>query len=291
MASPERRERIMTQTVALIGVGAMGSALLERLRLAQKQVRAYDIAALARTAAADAGAEIFASPAEAARSATMIHVFVRTDDEVLEAVCGKDGALAGAEPGAVLMLHSTILPGTTRLVADAAVEKHVRVLDVPITSVPARVRKGQAAFLVGGPNELVAEVRSYLETIGGVVYHFGPLGSGNVAKLAKNAMNAVERVMFAEMLRMAVTAGLDARRFLDMLRAEHHGSAVSDWEKVVTLKDSGPVMRPVTNLLNKDLPLAAEYARTINLDLPVTRQAAAEGQILIEAWTRSWKHN
>ena len=274
------------ETVGLVGVGAMGSALLARLRLANKTVQAFDIDERARTAAADAGAQIVGSPAEAARGASKVHVFVRTDEEVVDAVLSETGVLSGAEPGAILLLHSTTLPETTRWVADAAAKKSVHVLDVPITSVPGRVREGKAALLVGGPDSIVADVRDYLNSLGRVVYHFGPLGSGNIAKLAKNAMNAVERIMFSEMVRLAAAGGLDVRQFLDMLHEEHHGSVVSNWQNAVTLTDAGPAMRPVTNLLNKDLPLAAELARTINLELPVTQQAAAEGQLLIEAWSR-----
>jgi 3-hydroxyisobutyrate dehydrogenase-like beta-hydroxyacid dehydrogenase len=279
----------MSEVVGLIGVGAMGSALLEQLLKAGKSVQAYDVSQEALARATADGAKAVNSPAEAAKGASKIHVFVRTDEEATDAAMGSAGVLAGAVPGAVLFLHSTILPKTTLLIAQAAAKARVEVIDAPITSVPSRVRAGQAAMLVGGAEATFASVEAHLRQLAASVYYFGPLGSGNIAKLTKNAINAVERVVFSEMLRLAVAGGLQPRDFLEMLRAEHHGSVVSEWEKAVTLKPSGPLMRPVTNLLNKDLGQTSELADDLGLDLPVTRVAAVEGRALLKMWIDEWR--
>ena len=100
----------MTDTVALIGVGAMGKALLSRLQVAKKNVRAFDIAEAGREAARAGGAEVVGSAAEAARGAAYIHLFVRTDEEEIEATLGPKGVLAEASAGALLILHPTVLP-------------------------------------------------------------------------------------------------------------------------------------------------------------------------------------
>lgn len=281
----------MTETVGLIGVGAMGSALLERLRKAGHSVQAYDIVPQAVEAAVKAGARAAASPAAAATGASKVHVFVRTDEEVEAVTLGKDGALAGMTKGALLILHSTILPQTTKRVAEQAARRGVDVIDVPITSVPPRVRDGKAAMLVGGPAAIVERERAYLQSLGGAVYVMGPLGSGNVAKLAKNAMNAAERVIFAEMLRLATEGGLKPQTFLDMIKAEHHGSVVSDWHKALELDGDVVAMKPVSNLLDKDLPLAAELGRQLSLDLTATTQAANTGRKLLAAWTQDWRRS
>jgi 3-hydroxyisobutyrate dehydrogenase-like beta-hydroxyacid dehydrogenase len=252
-------------------------------------VQAYDVSPEALVRAMADGAKAVTSPAEAAKGASKIHVFVRTDEEAKDATMGSAGVLAGAAPGTVLFLHSTILPKTTLLIAQAAAKAQVAVIDAPITSVPSRVRAGKAAMLVGGAEATFASVEAHLKQLAASVYYFGPLGSGNVAKLTKNAINAVERVVFSEMLRLAVAGGLQPRDFLEMLRAEHHGSVVSEWEKAVTLKPSGPLMRPVTNLLNKDLGQTSELADDLGLDLPVTRVAAVEGRALLKMWIDEWR--
>jgi 3-hydroxyisobutyrate dehydrogenase-like beta-hydroxyacid dehydrogenase len=110
----------MDYRVGLIGVGNMGSALLERLVAAGAKVRAFDIKESAMQAARERGAETVASSAEAARGAKIIHVFVHNDQEVFDATLADKGVLAGAERGATVIVHSTVLPATTRRVAEEA---------------------------------------------------------------------------------------------------------------------------------------------------------------------------
>jgi 3-hydroxyisobutyrate dehydrogenase-like beta-hydroxyacid dehydrogenase len=268
----------MTQMVGLIGVGAMGKALLARLHKAGKQVQAYDVSGDAMQAAREAGAKTVDSAAAAAKDAGYIHVFVRSDADVVDAVLGPDGVLAGAAPGSVILLHSTILPTTTQHVATMAAKRNVDVLDVPITAVPAKVLAGEGAFLVGGPDHLVQTVRPHLLALEKTVYHFGPLGAGNVAKLIKNLTNGAERVLLAQAMMLAEAGGVDVRRMLDVLKAEDSGSAVRNWEKVFTLDGGHAALNGGANIFNKDLPLAAELAKIYKLDLGVIREAADAGR-------------
>jgi 3-hydroxyisobutyrate dehydrogenase-like beta-hydroxyacid dehydrogenase len=276
----------MTELVALIGVGAMGKAILSRMKIANKKVRAYDVTDTGREAARTAGAEVASSPADAARGATHIHIFVRTDDQTIDVTLGKNGVLETAALGSLLILHPTVLPQTTTKIGAAARAKGLRVLDVPITSVPSKVQAGEAAFLVGGDKDVAESTRDYMLELGGSYYHFGPLGSGNVAKLAKNYANAAQRIAVDESIRVAEGGGLDPKQFLDMMRDMDQGSLVSDWEHTWTVKDRNAIHRPATNLFNKDLALTAEYATLIGLKLPVAQAAAKIGMEWSERWAR-----
>jgi 3-hydroxyisobutyrate dehydrogenase-like beta-hydroxyacid dehydrogenase len=252
----------------------MGKALLSRLRLAGVGVRAYDISEASLEAASQAGAEAVRSAAETAVGADYIHIFVRTDNEVLDAVLGADGVIKGAEAGSVLFLHSTTLPTTTSQVAEAVAQQGVEVVDAPITSVPRRVEAGDAAFLVGGSDDLIARVQPYLERLGGRIYHFGPLGAGNTAKLCKNLGNGVERIVLRETLQIAAAAGLEPLQVIEMMRAEDAGSVLSRWQGAFDIESDRVKMRKVMNIFDKDLPLAAELGRMLGLELSVIPEAA-----------------
>jgi 3-hydroxyisobutyrate dehydrogenase-like beta-hydroxyacid dehydrogenase len=267
----------MTDMVGLVGVGAMGSALLARLRNAGKRVQAFDISDTGRQAAQQGGATLAASAAAAAKGARYTHVFVRSDRDVIDAVLGPDGTLAGADAGSVIFLHSTILPTTTRQVADAAAQRQVQIVDAPITAVPAKVLAGEATFLVGGPEDLIKTVRPHLEALGKAVHHFGPLGTGNVAKLVKNLTNGTERVMIAQALMLAEAGGIDPRQMIALMQAEDHGSIVHNWEKAFTVTNGHVGLKGGANIFSKDLPLAAELAKRYQLDLGVIRDAATAG--------------
>jgi 3-hydroxyisobutyrate dehydrogenase len=274
----------MADPVALIGVGRMGRALLPRLIGTGSAVRAFDIRDEPMRTARELGAETVACSAEAADGAARVHVLVSTDEDVLDATLGADGALAGAGSGTVVILHSTILPATTQRVARAASEHGVGVLDASITAVPRCLAAGEAMFLVGGPDELVAAARPHLMALGRAVCHFGPHGAGNAAKIAKNLSNAVERVTLAETVRIVEAAGLDVRQFLDMAREAHSGAMIDHWERAIAIDDGHARPQRARGLLSKDIRHAATLARALGLELPVTESTAATAA----RWVREW---
>jgi 3-hydroxyisobutyrate dehydrogenase-like beta-hydroxyacid dehydrogenase len=110
------------EKIGLVGVGAMGNAILERLRNNQIDVTAFDALPSGLEAARSLGARVVASPKAVAEASTIVDVVVRTDEEVLQCTTGEGGILAGAAPDTLILRHSTILPETTRKVVDAAAE-------------------------------------------------------------------------------------------------------------------------------------------------------------------------
>ncbi|MDX1486018.1 MAG: NAD(P)-dependent oxidoreductase [Alphaproteobacteria bacterium] len=278
----------MADMVGLIGTGDMGQGLLARLKLAGVPVKAFDVSAENLAKAREMGAEAASSAADAARDVHLIHLFVRTDDQALEATLGAGGVLEGAGEGSILILHPTIMPETTRKIAEAAAAKGVTAIDCPITAVPRRVHAGEATFLVGGPDEVVAEVRPHLEALGKQVCHFGPLTSGNIAKICKNLTNGIERVMLSEAARIAAAGGLDAEQFLNMARSISTGAAVMTWDRYFTVENGQvvpPHPEPDDILLSKDVQHAAALAQSFGLDLPLTKGAAATARAWLEGRT------
>lgn len=280
----DREGKIMTDTVGLVGVGAMGTALLSRLLAAGQAVQAYDVSRERMDEAVAARASAAASPAAAASGAQCVHVFVRTDEEAVDAVQGADGVLEGAEAGSLVLLHSTIMPDTTRHIAEAARARGVALVDAPVTAVPRVVAAGNAVFLLGGAEADVARARAQLEPLGKGVWHFGPLGAGNVAKIAKNFINAAERIALSETLNMVEAGGVDVAKFLEMAVAEDGGSTISRWKGAFELDGNHAVPRPASNLLNKDIRLAAELADAEGVNAPVAHGAADTAAVWVAGW-------
>src|SRR5712692_6446365 len=150
------------ESVGMVGVGAMGGALLHRLRLAGVRLTIYDKDAAAQEAAGAAGAALAPSAAAVAEAATIVDVVVVSDQDVLDCTLGPAGVLEGAQPGTLVLLHSTIHPRTTRQVAEAARERGVDVIDACMVGRPWFVREGQVCFLVGGSPDLVERARPHL---------------------------------------------------------------------------------------------------------------------------------
>jgi len=269
--------RIVMETIGIVGVGAMGSALLERQRLAHVEQLAYDIDPEALDRAKADGAEPARSPAELAKSATLIDVVVRTDDEVADVVLGSGGILEGAAPGTLVLLHSTILPQTTRRVAEAAAKKGVHVIDACMLSVPAAVRRGELRFVVGGPDEDVERARPHLLTMAKDVRHVGPVGNGNIAKLIANLVGGSQTLVLWEAIQLAEAGGIPYVQALEFLKEVRGGSILERWEGTFDASGASSTPRVGHNVMGKDIPLARELSHELNLDLPIIEQLGLAG--------------
>lgn len=270
------------EKVGIVGVGAMGSALLERLKLAGVQATVYDIYAPALDAARSMEAKIASSAAAVARESTIIDVVVRTDQDVLDCMTGKNGVLEGAEAGTLVLLHSTILPETTIKVAEAASQRGVHIIDACMLGVPRAVREGKLNWVVGGPGEFVERARPHLLKMGKQIFYMGSLGAGNVAKLIKNLVTGSETLIVHEAIRIGEAAGIPYREALEMMRQTSRESVLDRWQERFDPSGASSTPRAGRNIFDKDIPLAAELARKYGLDLPITEQLAAAGKRLLK---------
>lgn len=265
----------------MIGVGAMGSALLERLKIADVQATVFDIDPAALEAARSLGARVAGSIAELTAASTIIDVVVRTDDEILDCTMGKGGILDNAKPDTLIVLHSTILPQTTRKVSEAAGKRNVRVIDACMLGVPRAVRAGDLIFVVGGAQESVERARPHLLNMAKKVIHMGAAGAGNTSKLIKNLTSGAETLMIHEALQLGEAEGLKFPQVLDMLQQVESEKLLARWQRVFDPSSPAPTPHIGRNVFDKDVPLAGELARQSGLDLPIIEQLAAAAKRLV----------
>ena len=265
------------EKIGFVGTGAMGSALLSRLKVANVQATAFDIAPAAMEAARKEGAQIATSAKTVAQASTIVDVVVRTDQEVLDCTMGKDGILEGAAPGTLVLLHSTIRPTTTKKIAQAAAETRVYVIDACMTAVPSAVRQGGLTFLVGGQKVLFDRAKPHLMSMAKDAVHMGPLGCGNVTKLFKNMVTASEALIVYEALQIGKAAGIDYKAALDLMQKTKSQHVLDRWDMRFDLTGGNLKFNAGTNLYDKDLPLAVEVGKALGASIPVTEQLAALG--------------
>jgi 2-hydroxy-3-oxopropionate reductase len=265
------------EKIGFVGTGAMGSALMSRLKLANVQATAFDIAPAAMEAARKEGAQTATSAKAVAQASTIVDVVVRTDQEVLDCTMGKDGILEGAAPGTLVLLHSTIRPTTTKKIAQAAAETRVYVIDACMTAIPSAVRQGGLTFLVGGQKALFDRAKPHLMNMAKDAVHMGPLGCGNVTKLFKNMVTASEALIVYEALQIGKAAGIDYKAALDLMQKTKSQHVLDRWDMRFDLTGGDLKFNAGTNLYDKDLPLAAEVGKALGATIPVTEQLAALG--------------
>ena len=271
----------------MIGTGAMGLALLERLKLNGVRAVCYDAHGPTLERARALGMSTAGSSAEVAKQSTLIDVVVRTDQDVLDCALGANGILESAEPGTLLLLHSSILPQTVRKVEDAARAKGVAVIDACMTGVPDTVRAGELSFVVGGPDQLVERAKPHLLKMSKEVFHMGPLGTGAVGKLIKNMLGGAETLIVHEAIQIGLAGGIPYPKALEMMRRIGHDSVLNRWQRTFDPEGNNPLPRSGRNVLNKDIPLVAELARLCQLDVPITQQLAAAAERVVAANEKS----
>lgn len=76
--------------------------------------------------------------------------------------------------------------------------------------------------------------------------------------------------MWIEALQAVKAAGIDPRQYAEMLKSVMRGSAISDWEKIISI-DDGEILptRPGGNIFRKDVPHALSFVRGLGLNLPL----------------------
>jgi 3-hydroxyisobutyrate dehydrogenase len=267
----------------MIGTGAMGLALSERLKLVGTDVVCYDAYPPALEQARALGMRTVQSSAEVAAESTLIDIVVRTDQDMLDCVLGARGVLVSARAGTLLLLHSSILPQTMKRVAEAAGEKAVHAIDACMLGVPDAVRAGNLLFVVGGSNELVERARPHLLQMGKEVFHMGPLGTGAVGKLIVNMLGGAETLIVHEAIQIGVAGGIPYPQSLELMRRVGHNSVLNRWQRTFDPSANDPTPRSGRNVLNKDIPLVAELARLYGLDVPLTQQLATSANRVVAA--------
>lgn len=268
----------------MIGTGAMGLALLERLKFAgENEIVCYDVYRPALDAAVALGFRAAANPAAVTEQATLVDIVVRTDQDVIDCVLGPNGVLAGARPGTLLLLHSSILPQTVNRVEQAARAKGVRVIDACMTGVPDTVRAGILSFVVGGADEDVERAKPHLLKMSQEVFHMGPIGTGAVGKLIKNMLGGAETLIVHEAIKIGIAGGIPYPKALEMMRRIGHDSVLNRWQRTFDPSGNNTLPRSGRNVLNKDIPLVAELARLLNADAPITQQLAVAAERVVAA--------
>lgn len=275
--------------LGFVGVGNMGGSMAMRALRSGEPLAVFDLAESTRARFADAGAVVASSPAEVAALAPVVSVVVNYDRDVLAAVLGDDGVLAGAAPGTIVAIHSTVNHETLETVAAACAEKDVVVVDAAVTGGVAAAERGELAVLLGGAAEPVAAVRSAISSYASVVLHAGELGAGLSAKLAVNLVGFAKMAAAYEGLLLARSAGVDVEALAAVIAHSERQSGQHEFFLATrarafaaggdeTLESIGRHESPKSQ---KDLGAALLLARRTGVRLPVATVAYDE---MPEVW-------
>lgn len=257
--------------VGFIGLGIMGRPMAKNLVKAGHDVVVFDFNKEAVEDLVSCGATSAANGKEVASQVEVVITMVPNSPHVRSAVLGKDGVAEGAKPGLVLIDMSSIDPTESKAIGAEAAKFGIEMLDAPVSGGEPKAIDGTLSVMCGGNKEIWDKYVDLLKNMAGSVVYVGPIGSGNVAKLANQMIVAANISACAEAFTFAKKAGTDPELVYQAIRGGLAGSTVMDAKVPMMLAGNyNPGFR--IDLHIKDLTNALNAAHAINMPVPMTAQ-------------------
>lgn len=259
----------MSSKIGFVGLGIMGKPMSKNLLKAGHKLVVYDIMPQPVTEVVAAGAEQGASAKDVAIRADTIITMLPDGPEVEQAVLGQNGVLEGAKKGALVIDMSSISPLVAQKVGARCEAKGVDFIDAPVSGGEPKAIDGTLAIMAGGRKDVFDKVAPMLQAMGSSVTLTGPMGAGNVTKLANQIMVACNIAGMSEALVLATKAGLDPEVVFDAVKGGLAGSTVLNVKAPMVYSRNFKAGFRI-RLHQKDLRNALLAAESLKVSLPLT---------------------
>ena len=274
--------------VGFIGLGTMGNGMASNLQKAGYELVVHDIRRAAAEKYLAAGAVWADTPKALAEQCEVIFTSLPGPPEVEEVALGPNGLLAGMKDGSAYFDLSTNSPTVVREINRRFAEKHVYMLDAPVSGGPRGAASGRLALWIGGDEQIFNRHKKVLDTIGDQARYIGPIGAGSVAKLVHNCAGYAVQCVMAEVFTMGVKAGVEPLALWEAVRQGAGGrrrtfDGLSD--QFLPNKYDPPAF--ALRLAHKDVTLATQLGRELKVPMHMANLALDE---LTAALNRGWEN-
>jgi 3-hydroxyisobutyrate dehydrogenase-like beta-hydroxyacid dehydrogenase len=255
-----------------IGLGVMGGQMAERLMNHGHTVTGYNRTRAKAQWLIDKGMQFADTPRGVAEAADVVFSMV-TNSSALEHVAhGPDGIVAGLSAGKVLIDMSTVSPGVSKSLAAKIREKGADMVDAPVSGSVITLQQGKLSVMVGGSKETFERVKPLLLDVGPKVTHVGENGLALVMKIATNLSLAVQMLAFSEGVLLAEKSGIPREVAVDVITHSAVASPMVQYRGPMVLNMPEEAWFNV-NMMQKDMLLALELGRHVDVPLPTTAAA------------------
>ena len=255
--------------IGFIGLGIMGKPMSRNLIKAGHELVVYDVRSEPLEELAAQGASRGASPRDVAARTEIVITMLPDGPEVEQVVLGADGVLEAARPGLIVVDMSSISPVVARRVGDECARRGVAFLDAPVSGGEPGAINATLAIMVGGEQATFDKVLPIFQALGKTITLTGPVGAGNVTKLANQIMVAVNIAAVGEALALAAKAGVNPEVVFNAVKGGLAGSAALNAKAPMILaRNFKPGFR--IRLHHKDLRNALGAAEALSVPLPLT---------------------
>ncbi|HEY0439687.1 MAG TPA: 3-hydroxyisobutyrate dehydrogenase [Xanthobacteraceae bacterium] len=266
--------------IGFIGLGNMGLPMALNLLKAGHQVEGVDVNGALVEKLVQAGGAAAGSVKVAASRGDVVITMLPAGRHVREVYLGPAGVIESANAGTLLIDSSTIDVESARVVAAAAEERGLPMVDAPVSGGVGGAQAGTLTFMVGGSENAFVRAQPILATMGKTIVHAGGSGNGQAAKICNNMILGVSMIAVSEAFVLAEKLGLDAQKLFD-ISSKSSGQC---WSLTSYCPVPGPVPASPANrdyqagftaaMMLKDLKLAQDAAQSAGATTPLGAEAA-----------------
>jgi 3-hydroxyisobutyrate dehydrogenase len=259
--------------IGFVGLGNMGVPMAANLVRSTHELLVHDVEfSRAQAFVAAHGGKAAASLNELG-AAEIVITMLPNGHVVRDVYMGPGGLATALQPGAIAVDMSSSDPAGTRQLGAELATQGITLVDAPVSGAVPRATNATLAIMIGADDADARErVKPVLSLLGNRLFDTGSLGTGHAMKALNNYMAAAGYAAAAEALLAGRRFGLDPTRMLEVINA----STGRNFNTEVVLQEHVVNRRYATGfslgLLAKDVGIAANLMRSVNLDAPVAAQ-------------------
>lgn len=263
--------------IAFLGIGLMGAPMVRNLLDAGFPLTLWNRTA-SKCEPFQGEATIADSPQDAVRDADVVITMLENGD-VVEDVMVAQGGIGALKAGAVYVDMSSVQPSLARCHAGLAREREAGYVDAPVSGGTLGAEQARLSIMAGGAEADIERVRPVFAALGKCT-PIGPVGSGQLAKLANQAIVGITIGAVSEALLLAAKGGADPAAVREALMGGFAGSRILELHGQRMIERDFAPGAPARIQL-KDMRMILDEARSEGLTLPLAQQVHNEYQSLI----------
>ena len=253
--------------IGFIGTGLMGFPMAKNLLDKSLDLNVFSRTIEKAKPLEKIGAKISNSLSEAVKDVDIV-ITMLTDDDAVEKVLSDQGFQENLKKGSTVIDMSSIKPKIAIKYGNLLKDKGVNFLDAPVSGGTIGAEQATLAIMVGGDQKVFDQTKDVLKVMGNPTL-VGPIGSGQVSKLANQIIVGVTIGAVAEAITLCEKAGVDGNKFIKALSGGFaDGKILQNHGKRMIDKDFSPKGKVSTHL--KDMNNILECAGDFNTRLPIS---------------------
>lgn len=267
--------------VAVVGLGTMGGPMADNLIKAGFEITVHNRTRSREEDFEKLGATRAETPAAAAAQAEIVLTCVSDTADVNSVLLDREqGVINKLRSGSLVIDCSSIEPEATRRLAQSFRAKDIGYVDAPVSGGSEGAIKGTLTIMCGGSEDDFERAQPVLQVLGSRITRIGPVGCGQIAKVANQVVITGTFMALAEALTLAYRAGADPERVVEAIGGGVAASWILNNRAEKMLKDDYPLGFRL-RLHRKDLGIALATARDVKVPIPIASLVATIEDALI----------